>query len=649
MKTLNIDIETYSSVDLTKCGVYRYAESPDFEILLFGYTFDDEPVRVIDLTDELILPEDIINALFDRKIQKCAFNAQFERTCLAAYLGYEMPPEQWSCTAVMARELGLPGSLEGVGAALGLSEDKKKLSIGKSLIRYFSKPCAPTKTNGGRTRNLPEHDPDKWDSYIEYNRQDVASERHIRKILSRFRINPKEQYLWCLDQKINDRGVKADIQLAENAVIIETAHKEALIREAQELMGLSNPNSVSQIKTFIEERTGLTVDSLDKKSLPGLKDAVDDKDVKRILDIRAGLSKTSVKKYEAVLRTVNADGRIRGLTQFYGASRTGRWAGRLVQMQNLPQNKLPEEELDAARTLAKRGDAEMLNMLYEDLPGTLSQLIRTAFVPKEGHKFVVADFSAIEARVLAWVAKEKWRLEVFNSHGKIYEASAEQMFHLPPGSVKKGDPMRQKGKIAELALGYGGSVGALTAMGALDMGLTEDELKPLVNKWRSANHRITTLWWAVGDAAQETVRTGAVTRLRYGIEFRKEGPLLRLRLPSGRELAYVRPALDDNGITYYGSIQGSGSWGKIESYGPKLVENLIQAIARDCLAEALLRLEAAGYPVVFHVHDEAIVEVPINGGPSAEDIANIMSEPIEWAPDLPLKADAYECTYYKKD
>ena len=647
MKTLAIDIETYSSVSLQKCGVYAYAESLDFEILLFGYAFDEEPVNVIDLTiDEL--PKDIEEAIYDPNILKTAFNASFERTCLSAYFGRQTPPEQWSCTAVMARELGLPSSLEAVGAVLGLPADKQKSSTGKALIRYFSIPCKPTKVNGQRTRNLPEHDMARWNLYKEYNGQDVIAERAIRKKLSRFNMTDTEQALWVHDQHINDRGVRIDRVFAKQAVEIDKVIKDRLFQEAKKITGLENPKSTSQLKEWIENKAGIEVESLNKKNIQAVRDDAAMAIVDKVLDIRAGLSKTATEKYNAMLRTVGTDGRIRGLTQFYGASRTGRWAGRLVQMQNLPQNKMPDRDLDIARQLVRSGDIGTLEMCFDDVSGTLSQLIRTAFIPKLGCRFIVADFSAIEARVLAWLANESWRMEVFNTHGKIYESSAEQMFHLPPGSVKKGNPMRQKGKIAELALGYGGSVGALKSMGALDMGIEESELKPLVNSWRAANPAITKLWWDTDAAARRTIQTQEPTILPHGMGFYKKGPLLKLVLPNGRELSYVKPAIIDGNITYEGTLQTSGAWGRIESYGPKLVENMVQATARDCLAMAIDRLEKAGFPVVFHVHDEVICEVPI-GVSSAKELGAIMSETIDWAKELPLRADAYECEYYRKD
>lgn len=647
MKTLAIDLETYSSVDLPKCGVYAYTSSPDFEILLFGYSLDGAPVEVLDLARGQAIPEWLEAAIYDPEYLKTAFNASFERTCFGAYFGKTTPPEQWSCTAVMARELGLPGSLEAVGAVIGLPEDKQKSKTGKALISYFSKPRKPTK-NDSRTRNLPQHDPERWELYVEYNRQDVVTEMAIRARLQKFPVIPSEVTLWNIDQHINDRGVGCDLVLAENAVAIDKVIKARLLDDAKALTGLDNPKSTAQLKSWIEETSGQVVESLNKKAMGAVRAEASD-EVLEMLDIRAGLSKTSTEKYNAMLRTACPDGRIRGLTQFCGASRTGRWAGRLVQMQNLPQNKMPDTDLDLARQLVRARDLETLEMLFDDTAGTLSQLIRTAFIPRPGYRFIVSDFSAIEARVLAWLADEAWRMEVFNTHGKIYEASAEQMFHLPPGSVKKGNPMRQKGKIAELALGYGGAVGAMKAMGALDMGLEEKELQPIVNSWRAANKSITKFWWDTDAAVRRCIRDKVPVKLPHNMSLRKEGPLMRLKLPSGRELSYVKPRVDDDdNITYEGTIQTSGGWGRIESYGPKFVENIVQATARDCLAEAMVRLEASGFPIVFHVHDEVICEVPI-GTSSAEELSALMGQPITWADGLPLKADAYECEYYKKD
>lgn len=650
MKTLAIDIETYSSAIIQKTGVYKYAEAEDFEILLFGYAFDDDPVKVVDLTVDSI-PWEVEAALQDKDVLKTAFNANFERTCLSRMLRKKLSAEQWSCTAVMAKELGLPGSLADVGKVLGL--EQQKLETGSSLIKYFCVPCKPTKINGGRTRNLPSHAPDKWKQFIEYNRRDVEVERNIRNILSKYPISPTEKELYNIDQRINDRGVLNDIELTTNAIEFDRRIKETLTANLVNGTGLDNPNSVLQFKFWLESKLGIELESVDKKALKQLKATVTDPLVIEMIELKEKASKTSTKKYITMRETAGSDNRIRGLTQFYGAGRTGRWAGRLVQMQNLPQNKIPDADLDAARQLVKGGHFEAFGMLFDDTTSILSQLIRTAFIPKQGFRFIVSDFSAIEARVIAWLADEQWRLDVFNTHGKIYEASAEQMFHLEPGSVKKGDPMRQKGKIAELALGYGGSVGALKAMGALEMGLNEDELKPLVDSWRSANQKITHLWWSIDRLVKDCIRSGLTTKWTNPngvfIGVRKQGPLLRIQLPSGRELSYVKPRVDaEDRITYEGTIQEGGGWGRIETYGPKIVENIIQAIARDCLAEAMIRLEKMGFPVVFHVHDEVILEVPKDVS-SAEEIAAIMAEPIAWAPGLPLKADAYECEYYRKD
>ena len=643
MKELSIDIETYSSEDLLKTGVYRYAEAPDFTILLFAYAFDDEDIQIVDLASGEALPEKITEALTDPKIIKTAYNANFERTCIAAYLKTPMSPEQWRCSAVAAAELGLPQTLAGVAEALGLQEQKD--ARGKALINYFSKPCKPTKVNGGRTRNLPQHDSEKWAVFKEYCVQDVAVERAIKKKISRFPMAESEQRLWEVDQHILDRGVAADSLLAQNAILYNKAHKESCKEQLQRLTGIANVNSVAQLKRWIEERTGEVVPSLDKKNLKAILTTTKDEILKNVLRLRAETAKTSVAKYEAVERSVCKDGRVRGILQFYGANRTGRWAGRILQVQNLPQNHL--QDLDLARELVRGGEYDIFRMLFP-VPQTLSELIRTVLIPSDGCRFIVSDFSAIEARVIAYLADEAWRLNVFAEGGDIYCASASQMFHVPVVKHGINGHLRQKGKIAELALGYGGSVGALKSMGALEMGLEESELKPLVNSWRAANPAITKLWWDTDAAARKTIQTKAPTKLPFGMGFYKQGPLLKLRLPNGRELSYVKPRIDDDSITYEGTIQSSGGWGRIESYGPKLVENIVQATARDCLAVAIDRLERAGFPVVFHVHDEVICEVPI-GVSSAEEISKIMSEPIEWAAGLPLKADAYECEYYRKD
>lgn len=640
---LALDIETYSEVDLIKSGVYVYAEHPSFEILLISYQLDDKEVKTVSLIEGEELPKDILEALTDPGVTKTAWNANFERTCLAKWYGKEMPPEQWQDTMILASFCGLPRSLADCGKVLGLN--KQKLVEGKNLIQYFSKPCRATKANGGRTRNLPEHDEMKWLKYMAYNQRDVEAEQEILKRIERYSRSDKELKLWALDQNINDRGVKINPAFALAATKMDLSVKAELREKAKAISGLENPNSVAQIKAWIKEKTGVEIESLNKREMPAVLEQLEDPEVLEFLDIRSSLRKTSTAKYEAMLRSACRDKRIRGLTQFYGANRTGRWAGRLVQMQNLPQNKLPDEDLDIARQLVLAGGKNAIQATYDDLASVLSQLIRTAFVPEEGKKFIVSDFSAIEARVIAWLAGETWRLDVFNGDGKIYEASAEKMFNLPKGSVKKGDPMRQKGKIAELALGYGGASGALKSMGALDMGLEEEELRPLVESWRGANKKITKFWWDVDRAARELLTLKKPTKMKNGIMFFREGTLMRIKLPSGRALSYVNPRISGDNITYDG-ILTAGAWGRIETYGPKLVENIVQAVARDCLAESMIRLEKLGIPIVFHVHDEVICEV---NGYSAEDIAEIMSRPIPWAKGLPLKADAYECEYYRKD
>ena len=647
MRTLGIDIETYSSADLVKSGVYAYAAAPDFEILLFGYAFDEEPEQLIDLACGETLPDEVKAALLDPEVRKTAYNANFERTCIAAGLKIPCPPEQWECSAVHARYLGLPPTLAGAARELGLKEQKD--SRGEALIRYFCKPCSPTKSNGGRTRNLPRHAPEKWEIFKEYCAQDVVVEREIRRKLERFPLPEAEQRLWECDQHINDRGVRVDRELTEQAIRLSEKHSAELMKEAARLTGLENPNSVAKLKTWIETRTGKYPDSLDKAAVKELLEASADPVVHKVLEIRQELGKTSVSKYEAIRRSVCPDGRIRGVTQFYGGSRTGRWAGRLVQLQNLPQNHLPD--LSLARELVRGGKGMECGYLFQSIPETLSELIRTALIPSEGRRFLVADFSAIEARVIAWLAGESWRLEVFRTHGKIYEASAEQMFHLPKGSVKKGDPMRQKGKIAELALGYGGGAGAMVSMGALKMGLDQEELQPIVDRWRAANPAIKKLWYDTNRAALEAVESGNPVPLRKGIVFQKQAGILFVTLPSGRRLAYVRPQITENrfgspALSYLGMKEGR--WARVETFGGKLTENIIQAVARDCLAVNMLRLEQAGYEINFHVHDEVVLDVPEGFG-SVEEVCAMMGKPIEWAPGLPLRADGYECEFYKKD
>lgn len=644
-RTLCIDLETYSEVELATCGVYAYSASSSFEILLFAYAYDEEEVQVVDLASGEEIPDPVLRDLEAEAVIKTAFNAQFERTCLSKYLQKSLSPVSWQCTAVQSASLGLPLSLEGVGEVLGL--EQQKLKEGKDLIRYFCVPCKESQAKGGRTRNLPIDAPGKWGIFKGYCKRDVEVERAIRNTLKGYPLSEKEQGFYSLDQEINDRGVLVDRELVRRAIDCDRRSKRDSLAEAQALTGLENPNSVAQLKEWLLKQ-GIQVDSLSKKVVADLA-SVAVGEVERVLKLRLNLAKTSIKKYEAMERALSPDGRVRGLLQFYGANRTGRWAGRLVQVQNLPQNHL--RDLTLARDLVKAGHFEELELLFDSTPGVLSELIRTAFVPKPGHHFLVADFSAIEARVIAWLAGEKWRMEVFATHGKIYEASASQMFKVPIEEISKGSALRQKGKIAELALGYGGSVGALTAMGALDMGVEPEELKSLVTAWRVANPNITRLWWEIDRAAFKAVkekRPQSVGRIRLTYT----RGLLLITLPSGRRLSYIRPRLELNsfgreGITYEG-IGESKRWSRIDTYGPKLVENIVQATARDILAEAMLALERAGYKIVMHVHDEVVIEAPSGSG-CAEDVCVVMSRPPLWAEELPLRADGYACEYYKKE
>lgn len=645
MPTLGIDIETYSEVDLPKCGVYAYAEHPSFEILLFAYAFDDEETQVVDLKCGERLPPRVLDALTDPAITKTAFNAAFERTCIGRCLGKRLDAAQWQCTAVQSAMLALPLSLEGVGEVLGI--ERKKLKEGGDLVRYFSLPCKPTKANGQRTRNLPEHAPEKWQRFKEYCVRDVDAEREIRAKLQGYPIPAKEQELYRLDQEINDRGIMVDPVLVARAIECDEQYREKTTKRAYELTGLANPNSPAQLKEWLEGQ-GTEVDTLDKKAVRALLPDAEG-DVLEVLKLRLLMAKTSVKKYEAIRRSVCADGRVHGLLQFYGANRTGRWAGRLVQIQNLPQNHIPD--LALARELVKAGRYADIEALYESTPNVLSELIRTAFVPRPGCRFIVADFSAIEARVIAWLAGEQWRLEVFEGGGDIYCASASKMFHVPVERHGQNSHLRQKGKIAELALGYGGAVGALTAMGALEMGLAEEELPPLVRQWREANPHIIRLWAQVENAAMTAVREKA--RVRLGrLTFHCRSGMLFITLPSGRKLCYVKPRIQANrfggdGLTYEG-VGESRKWTRIETFGGKLTENIVQATARDLLAEAMLRLRDAGFEIVMHVHDEAVLEVPI-GHSGVEEVCALMAEAPAWADGLPLRADGYECRFYQKD
>ena len=642
MKSIEIDIETYSDVDLYKCGVYKYASSPNFEILLFGYSVDGDGVRVVDLCQGEEIPTEILEALSDEAVTKWAFNAMFERVCLSNYLGEWLEPESWKCSMVWSATLGLPLSLENVGAVLGL--EKQKLTEGKDLIRYFCVPCKPTKVNGGRTRNLPEHDMEKWERFKAYNLRDVEAEMQIQQRLSKF---PVPDFVWeeyWQDQEINDRGIGVDMGMVTQAIAMDGRSKSELSAAMQELTELENPNSVQQMKQWLSEN-GMETDSLDKKAVAGLlQDAPEP--LKTVLTLRQQLAKSSVKKYQAMENAVCADSRAHGMFAFYGANRTGRFSGRIIQLQNLPQNHIPD--LAQARELVKAGDFEALSILYEDIPDTLSQLIRTAFVPQDGRKFIVADFSAIEARVIAWIAGERWRLKVFEGGGDIYCASASQMFHVPVEKHGINGHLRQKGKIAELALGYGGSVGALKSMGALEMGLAEEELQPLVSAWRDSNPGITEFWWSVDRAVKECIKKRVPTET-HGIRFSYESGMLFITLFSGRRLAYVKPRIGENqfggeSVTYMG-VGGTRKWERLESYGPKFVENIVQATARDILCYAMQTLKNCA--IVAHVHDEVIIEA--DQRMSVEAVCEQMGRTPPWAKGLLLRADGYECSFYQKD
>lgn len=646
MNRLSIDIETFSSADLNKTGVYRYVEAPDFAVLLFGYAVDDGEVQVIDLAQGERIPPEIMAALTDENVVKYAFNANFERVCLSRYLGYPtgeyLDPTQWRCSMIWSAYLGLPLSLAGVGAALNL--DKQKLTEGKELIRYFCQPCTPTKVNGGRARNLPADALEKWELFKTYNARDVETERAIQARLKRF---PVPQTVWeeyWLDQEINDRGIRVDMTLVKNAIHMDELSRSELSEKMRALTALENPNSVAQMKTWLAEN-GLETDSLGKKQVAALlRDAPPE--LADVLTLRQRLAKSSVKKFQAMANTACSDNRVRGCFQFYGANRSGRWAGRNVQLQNLPQNHM--DDLAEARELVREGSYEDLKARYDSTPDVLSELIRTALVPYEGGKFIVSDFSAIEARVIAWLAGEQWRLDVFEKGGDIYCASASQMFRVPVEKHGVNGHLRQKGKIAELALGYGGSVGALKAMGALDMGLTEDELKPLVDAWRAANPKIVKLWWDVDQAVMTAVRDG-MEEITHGIRFTRSSGLLFITLPSGRRLSYVKPRIGVNqfgspAVTYMG-VNSVKKWDRIESYGPKFVENIVQAISRDILCHAMRTLRCLS--IVAHVHDEIIIEA--DPRVSLDAICEQMGRTPAWAPGLVLRADGYETQFYKKD
>ena len=646
MQTLSIDLETYSDQPLAKTGVYRYVESPDFEILLFAYSVDGGPVRQIDLACGEKIPSEILSALENETVTKWAFNANFERICLSHFLGYPtgdyLKPDSWKCSMVWAAYMGLPLSLEGAGAVLGL--EKQKLSEGKDLIKYFCQPCAPTKSNGQRTRNLPKHSPDKWLAFKRYNIRDVETEMSIQARLSKYPVPDSVWEEYHLDQEINDRGVGLDMELVRQAIQMDGRSRSELTQAMKELTSLDNPNSVQQMKQWLADN-GMETDTLGKKAVAELLKTAPPQ-LQKVLTLRQQLAKSSVKKYQAMETAVCSDGRARGMFQFYGANRTGRWAGRIIQMQNLPQNHL--DDLSEVRGLVRAGGFDALEMLYEDVPDTLSQLIRTAFVPQENRKFIVADFSAIEARVIAWLAGEKWRQDVFAEGKDIYCASASQMFGVPVEKHGVNGHLRQKGKIAELALGYGGSVGALKAMGALEMGLQEDELPALVSAWRQANPKIVQFWWAVDHAVMDAV-TRKTTTKTHGIIFSARNGMLFITLPSGRSLAYVKPKIGENRfggdcITYEG-VGGTKKWERIDSYGPKFVENIVQATSRDILCYAMQTLRCCS--IVMHIHDEVVIEA--DRRMSLQAVCDQMGRTPPWAKGLQLRADGYETDFYKKD
>lgn len=654
---LSIDIETRSGADIGKCGAYRYAQDKGFSILLLAYQFDDEPVRLIDLASGEVFPQDIQTALCDPNIIKHAYNAAFEWYCLNQ-AGYPTPLEQWRCTMMHGLYCGYPAGLEATGKAIGLLQDKQKLTSGKALIKYFCVPCKPTKSNGGRSWNLPNHAPEKWELFKGYCIQDVVAERDMLKHLSLFPVPEEEERLWRMDIRMNARGVKVDTEFIEGALWVDEVSTQKLTEEAMLLTGLNNPNSTAQLSAWIEEHTGDAVTDLQKATVSELLMKDYPEEVHRILEIRQQLGKTSIRKYVAMDLAKGVDDRVRGLTQFYGANRTGRWAGRLVQLQNLPRNYI--DTLDYARKLVKHRNYNGLKLLYGNVPDTLSQLIRTAFIPSEDNKLIVADFSAIEARVIAWLAGEQWVMDVFATHGRIYEATAAQMFHVPIEKIVKGNPeydLRQKGKVATLALGYQGGTAALIAMGGLNMGLTEEDLPDIVQRWREANPRIRDLWYAVEQAALLTMRTAQSQAIK-GLIFALEGDLvygqsfLTVQLPSGRKLYYPKPFLRENqfgrmAIHYYTVGQQTRKWEVTSTYGGKMTENIVQAIARDCLAETLKRIDQKNLQVVFHVHDEVIIDAP--GDVTVEVVCDLMAEPIPWAAGLILKGAGFESNYYKKD
>lgn len=644
MKQISIDIETYSSTNLNQTGVYRYADSDDFELLLFGYATDLGPVKVVDLTQGEKIPQPIVKALDDPTIIKSAFNAQFERVCLSRFVGHRLKPAGWHCSRVWSATLGLPLSLSDVGTVLGLP--RQKIMAGKELVRYFCTPCKPTKSNQNRTRNFPYHAPDKWQQFKQYNQRDVEVEMEITQKLERFPVSQNEWENYWMDQDINDRGIRIDQQLVNNAIKCQENFHDQYLQVSQKLTGLANPNSPLQLKDWLNQR-GMNIDSLSKASVAQLLQTTTGK-VHQVLSLRQLLSKSSVKKYQAMQKAMCRDVRVHGLLQFYGANRTGRWAGRLVQVQNLPRNSMPD--LEEARELVKQGNTTALSMLYDSVPDVLSQLIRTAFIPSQGHHFYVADFSAVEARVIAWLSGEEWRQKAFANNEDIYCASASQMFGVPVVKHGVNGELRQKGKIAELALGYGGSIGALKAMGATNLGLTEEELHSLVQMWRNASPHIVQFWWDIDKAAKECIKSH-LPQATHGIKFIYRSGCMFLRLRSGRKLCYSKPKIGINrfgseSITFMG-INAVKKWDRIETYGAKLVENIVQATSRDLLAEAMRRLEDAGNPVVMHIHDEAVIDAPANY--SLEKMVKIMTEVPRWADGLILNAAGFVSDFYKKD
>ena len=673
MSTLRIDVETFSSVDLPKCGVYRYVESPDFEITTFQYAFGEAEPHLISLAEGEQLPDYLLRSLTDPSIIKTAFNAAFEMATIAKHFNLVLDPAQWRCTAVHALYLGLPGKLADVGRVVGLDEQKQKMSIGWSLIRYFCMPCKPTKANGMRTRNLPKHDPAKWQLFKEYGLRDVVTEREVARKIARFPVPETEHRLWVLDMKMNAKGMLVNPTLVKNAIACDDWIRGKLTAEAEELTGLDNPNSRNQLMEWLNaelDEGEEAITDVTKKTVARLLKGASSDVIARVLELRQELAKTSVSKYHAMGRAMCADHALRGLTRFYGANRTGRWAGQLVQIQNLPQNKL--RDLDLARNLIINGEFELFEMLFGNVPDTLSQLIRTSFVPRAGRIFHVVDFSAIEARVIAWLAWCTWRLEVFATHGKIYEASAEQMFKLPAGSVTKKSPYRQKGKISELALGYGGGENALLTMGALSMGLTEDELGPIKDAWREANPEICNLWYDSEKAAKRAIQSKVpqVMRIAGGrakIVFALESGFLTIQLPSGRKLFYVKPRIESKdlvrklkdgtefvvaragSITYEGQDQKTKQWTRLATWGGKIIENITQAIARDGLRESLFELDNEGFNPLTTIHDEAILEEVIDGPQTLHRAEQLMGKAIDWAPELLLRADGFTTSYYMKE